>query len=239
MSEDTNGAPLVSVENLVKEYPSGQSMIRVLDGITLDVSPSNYLSIIGPSGVGKTTLLNVIGLLDPPTSGTIRVGDREATRLSDAERSRIRNQTFGFVYQFYHLIPELSALENVLLPGMISSGPISWLGDRREFQDRAQEMLDEVGLADRASHRPGELSGGERQRVAIARALLLQPAVLLCDEPTGNLDRETGQRIQDLIERLRAEHETALVVATHDEDLADRAERKMQISSGKLAPVSG
>lgn len=234
-SDRNSEQPVVlEVRDVVKEFPSGNRTLRVLDGVNIQVREQEFVSIAGPSGVGKTTLLHVLGLIDRPTEGSIRVRDTQTENLGEAMRSQLRNTSFGFVYQFYHLIPELTALENVLVPGMIATSVFRWFFQKSSYHQRAKDLLDEVGLSDRLHHTPSELSGGERQRVAIARALLLQPEVMICDEPTGNLDTKTGQKIFELLKRMREEHRTALIIATHDHQLAAKANRGLAIRDGEL-----
>lgn len=233
---NSTSAPILRTKDLVKEFHTGGQTIRVLDQIDLSIDPHDYLSIRGPSGVGKTTLLHILGLIDNPSGGELFVEERNVLPLSDGERSEIRNQKFGFVFQFYHLISELTALENVLIPTMISDGPFKWIGARSDYRERGRELLQQVGLERRENHHPEQLSGGERQRVAIARALIMEPEVLYCDEPTGNLDRTTGQKVYDLLEKLRSEHQTALILATHDQQLSQRAEEEWIMEDGRLQP---
>lgn len=240
MNDPSKEAPVLRARNIAKSYESGEGTIQVLEDLELNIYDEDYITIMGPSGVGKTTLLNILCLLDVPSEGEIYYDDRDVTGMRDGRRSEIRNRHFGFIYQFYHLIPELTALENVLLPGMIGSSTTRWFlgGDRRLRTERARHLLDRVGLSERESHTPSQLSGGERQRVAIARALLMQPTVLFCDEPTGNLDRETGAKIINLLENVRVDEQTALLIATHDRTLGDRGERKFEMQDGDLLSVS-
>lgn len=229
-------SPILQANNLVKEFQTGGKTIRVLDEINITIHADDYISIQGPSGVGKTTLLHILGLIDTPTDGELLVDGSDVVPLADRKRSEIRNQKFGFVFQFYHLIAELTALENVLMPTMISDSPLNWFGSRKDHQERGRQLLNQVGLSSREDHHPNQLSGGERQRVAIARALIMEPDILFCDEPTGNLDQETGKQVYNLLEKLRADHQTALVLATHDDDLSSRASKRMSIQTGHLQP---
>lgn len=183
---------------------------------------------MGPSGVGKTTLLHVLGLLDEPTSGTIVLDGVNIGVLGEFEKSRIRNQRLGFVFQFFQLLPEFTALENVLMPGLIAGN------DMKVLRAKAEKLMDDVGLTDRAHHRPGELSGGEQQRVAIARALIMDPDVILADEPTGNLDPETGAEIENILRDLNLEMNTSLIVVTHKESLAKVMNRRVNLCAGRL-----
>ncbi|WP_255151318.1 ABC transporter ATP-binding protein [Halorarius halobius] len=217
--------PPLELREVVKEYEGGGETVRALDGVDFRVERGEFVSVIGPSGSGKSTMLNVLGLLDVPTSGEVFVDGRDATALSDRERTQARKEYVGFVFQQFYLIPSLSALENVLLPTRFASDP----GAR----ERATDLLERVGLADRLDHRPDELSGGQKQRVAIARALVNEPAVLLADEPTGNLDRETGTQVLDEFEHIR-ERGVAVVTVTHDPLVGDYADRTVSIVDGRL-----
>jgi len=225
---------MLRVRNLCKDYQMGRRTLRVLQGINLSVEPGAMLSIEGPSGAGKSTLLHLLGLLDTPTEGQVLYGSRDLASLSSREQAYWRNKLFGFVFQFYHLLPDFSALENVALPALAGLGVGHWRAGRRDAFARARELLEMVGLADRAEHRPGQLSGGERQRVAIARALTNSPEVLLCDEPTGNLDSQTGQGVLDLLCRMRQETGTTLVIVTHDPKIAAKAEKTVHIVDGRI-----
>ncbi len=219
----------LQLAGIVRVYRQGDRALRVLDELDLALRPGEIVALVGPSGAGKSTLLQIAGLLDNPDAGFVMLGDRDCARLNDAERSDMRRQEIGFVFQFHHLLPEFSALENVVLPQLIS-------GTRRSLaRQRAQELLALVGLADRATHRPAELSGGEQQRVAIARALSNSPRVLLADEPTGNLDQATGERVADLLIRLAHETGIAALVATHNLALARSMDRIVRMEDGRLA----
>jgi len=227
---------ILRAENLVKDYRIGRLPLRVLHGVTADVHKGEFLSIIGPSGAGKSTLLHLLGMLDTPTEGRVLHNGRDLASLSGRERAHWRNRLFGFVFQFYHLLPDFSARDNVALPAMIGAGASGWRRARREARDRALHMLDLVGLADRAGHRPSQLSGGERQRVAIARALINEPQVLLCDEPTGNLDTDTGESILALLADIRRETACTLVMVTHDDRVAAMGDRTIRLVDGSVAP---
>ena len=219
---------LVAARGLTKVFHHGGRRIEVLRGIDLDISTGEMVSIVGQSGAGKSTFLHILGTLDTPSAGELRFEGRMVAGLGESARANLRNRGIGFVFQFHHLLPEFSALENVMMPALI--GRLS----RDEAERRAQRLLAQVGLAERTSHRPGELSGGEQQRVALARALILQPRLLLADEPTGNLDSHTGAAIHDLLFGLNAEYRTAMVVATHNEELAARMPRRLRMTDGRL-----
>jgi lipoprotein-releasing system ATP-binding protein len=227
--------PVLRAENLVKHYYIGKLRLEVLRGVTMEVRRGELLSIVGPSGAGKSTLLHLLGMLDTPTEGRVLHEDTDLAALSQVESARWRNRLFGFVFQFYHLLPDFTALENVALPALAAAGMRGWQGERAAARRRAAQVLDMVGLADRARHRPAQLSGGERQRVAIARALVNEPEVLFCDEPTGNLDTDTGHRILELLRGLRDKTGCTLVIVTHDERVAALGERVVRLVDGRIA----
>jgi lipoprotein-releasing system ATP-binding protein len=217
---------LVLIENLKKSFQHMGRTLEVLRGIDLNIYPGQILAIVGQSGAGKSTLLHCVGTLDLPTSGRIRLGKEELTTMSNSRLAAVRNRDVGFVFQFHHLLPEFTALENVMIPGMIQGRP------KKEMEKRAAALLDEVGLSHRATHRPGELSGGEQQRVAIARALALDPKLLLADEPTGNLDSATSDAVHDLFFQINREHGTTIIVVTHNPAFAERMPRVVRMRDG-------
>ena len=218
----------LTVENVTKEFPTRREPLTVLRGVSLELAPGENVAIVGPSGSGKSTLLNVIGTLETPTSGRVLLGGEDPANLSEPALARFRNQKVGFVFQDHHLLPQCSVLENVLVP-TIAAGPTS-----REAHQRAVGLLDRVGLTDRIEHRPAELSGGERQRVALARALVNRPAILLADEPTGNLDRTTAAQVAQLLLDLQREEGMMLIVVTHSSELAQRMSRTLELDEGRL-----
>jgi lipoprotein-releasing system ATP-binding protein len=224
----------LSAVALDKAYLKGKHRIPVLRGVDLHVRQGEFVSIIGQSGSGKSTLLHLLGLLDGPDVGEVRLQGKRIDNLSAAGRDRLRNEVFGFVFQSYHLLPELNLIDNVLTPLMIRYNPWSYWLKRSEFRAQAAEIIQRVGLGHRLTHRPSELSGGELQRAAIARALVSGPEVLLADEPTGNLDARTGGEIMDLLGSLNAEENLTIVMVTHDESLAARSQRIVRLSEGRI-----
>jgi putative ABC transport system ATP-binding protein len=219
--------PIIRLVGLSRRYVMGSSVVNALDDIDLEVFANQYLAIMGSSGCGKSTIMNIIGCLDRPTDGEYWLGTEAVSGLSDRALARIRNRDIGFVFQTFNLLPRMTALANVEVP-LIYAGL-----KRRERLQRASEALETVGLADRVGHRPSEMSGGQRQRVAIARALVTQPRILLADEPTGNLDSVTGREIMALFERLHAAGNT-LIVVTHEQEIAEQADRIVKLSDGRI-----
>jgi lipoprotein-releasing system ATP-binding protein len=223
---------LLSVRDLHKSFTEGGSEIRVLQGVSLELSQGERLAVIGESGVGKSTLLHLIGALDRPTSGEILYRDKALPLDDEAALCKFRNREIGFVFQFHYLLPDFSALENVMFPGLIQGL------NRAQAAKRAERLLEMVGLKERMSHRPGKLSGGEQQRVAVARSVILQPKLVLADEPTGSLDLRIGEEVQDLLFRLNEEQDIALIIATHNREFALRIGRQIRLKAGKLEAPS-
>jgi ABC-type lipoprotein export system ATPase subunit len=228
MSDNANNAPLLDARDLHKRYEMGPRSLEVLRGVSLKIARGDFLALRGASGAGKSTLLHLLGGLDAPNKGEIHFNGKDLAALSNAAAAELRNRKIGFIFQAYHLLPELDALENVCLPARVARTAAS------EAEARGRELLARVGLKERMEHRPNELSGGEQQRVAIARALINSPELVLADEPTGNLDSRTGGEIMDLLCALRAEHRTTLVIATHDAEVAGRAPKVAQLTDGRI-----
>jgi lipoprotein-releasing system ATP-binding protein len=222
---------LLRARNLRKSFQDTAAEIAVLDGLDLELEEGERLAIVGESGVGKSTLLHILGTLDRPTSGQVLYRDKDIFTLDEDALSEFRNRDVGFVFQFHYLLPDFNALENVMLPALIQG----W--EQAKAEAAAQRLLERVGLKDRVDHRPGKLSGGEQQRVAVARAVILEPKLILADEPTGDLDARTGEEVQDLLFRLNEEVGIALVVATHNRGFAEKIGRQMELRERRLFPV--
>ncbi len=218
---------MMRLEQVSRDFLVGDQVVHALDHVDLEIQAGEYISVMGPSGSGKSTLLNLLGLLDRPTSGTYWLNDKDVSALADSELAEQRQRNIGFIFQSFHLIPRLSALENVELPLVLAGAAL------KERRARAREVLEAVGLGARLDHRPDQLSGGERQRVAIGRAIVMRPGVLLADEPTGNLDSKSGDEVIDIIEQLNRDG-ISLLVVTHDPDLGDRARRHLKMHDGKI-----
>ncbi|MDZ7747237.1 MAG: ABC transporter ATP-binding protein [Halobacteriales archaeon] len=218
---------VIEGHDVVKEYRTGEQVVRALKGIDFGIASSESVAVVGPSGSGKSTLLNLLGLLDVPTSGSVTLYGEETATFTQAERTRKRKEVIGFVFQSYFLLPTLTARENVEMPRLLDRTP-------KRTRERATELLERVGLGDRLDHYPDELSGGQKQRVAVARALINNPAILLADEPTGNLDRKTGDQILGLFDELRETEDVAVVTVTHDDYVADAADRIVRLIDGTL-----
>ena len=220
---------IISCDNLTKRFKEGKLDVEVLKGISLDISAGEKIAIVGSSGSGKSTLLHILGGLDLPTEGTVQVMGKNIADLSDKERGDLRNQSLGFIYQFHHLLPEFTALENVAMPLLIRGL------STQEASSKANEILAKVGMSERVSHKPAQLSGGERQRAAIARALVTNPNAVLADEPTGNLDHKTALQIFDLMQNLNQQMQTAFVIVTHDMHLAEKMDKIYSLVDGRLS----
>ena len=230
---------LLAARGIVRSFRIGAQKLEVLHGVDLELRRGELLALMGSSGAGKSTLLHILGLLDPPTAGEVILEGESAWQRPVEERARLRNEKIGFVFQFYHLLPELSALENVLLPAMIAESALEYRSRRREHEERARAMLERFGLADRLKHRPPQLSGGERQRVAIARALFLDPPILIADEPTGNLDSATGEKVLELLLAEQEKRGLSMLLVTHDERIARRCKRVVAMRDGRIESDSG
>jgi lipoprotein-releasing system ATP-binding protein len=227
-------ASLLAVRGLQKRYRSGDKLLEVLRGVDFDLAPGEFVSVIGQSGSGKSTLLHLMGLLDGADAGSVHLTGRRVDDLPGRERDRLRNTDIGMVFQAYHLLPELTALENVLAPLMVRHGIWAWFRERAEARRRATDLLSRFGLGERLHHKPRQLSGGEMQRVAIARALVGGPRLLLADEPTGNLDAESGAGILDVLAALNRAEGLSIVLVTHDASIARRADRIVRLASGRV-----
>jgi lipoprotein-releasing system ATP-binding protein len=232
MTIDERRRDILVCQNLSKAYRDFGEGVRVLNGIDLTIRKGEQLSIIGASGSGKSTLLHLLGGLDRPSTGTVLMDGKNVNRLSATEAGRLRNKTLGFVYQFHHLLPEFTAMENVAMPLLVGGAPL------REAKQQAEDLLEKIGLKDRMQHKPSELSGGERQRIAIARALVGRPACILADEPTGNLDNRNAAQVFDLFLELNQEMGLAFIVVTHDHNIAKRISRVVELRDGTIHAVS-
>lgn len=235
---------ILSAHNLHKVYMNGSKEVRAVNGMSLEIKRGRSTAVVGPSGAGKSTLLHILGGLDRPTSGKVTMGKVDVYKLSDKDRSHIRNTRVGFVFQFYHLLPEFTALENVMLPAMMkcqsvpagtnTRGGTGKVSKCQSVREKAGDILKLVGLQNRANHRPGELSGGESQRVAIARALINDPEVLLCDEPTGNLDSKNSESIYELLFDLKSKSGMSMVIVTHDDKISQRTDDTIRMVDGNV-----
>ena len=227
---------MLTAENLSKSYRRAADAVKVLDRLDLTVAGGEFLSVVGASGSGKSTLLHLLGTLDAPDAGVIRLDGRRIDDARPAERERLRNTTFGFIFQFYHLLPELSTLDNILMPAYIAESTRGWFSTRKAWAKRAEMMCDRVGLSHRRTHKPRELSGGEMQRAAVARALIARPRVLLADEPTGNLDTATGADIVRLLRGLNRDDGVTIVMVTHNLEIAAATDRVVRMAHGRVVP---
>jgi lipoprotein-releasing system ATP-binding protein len=227
-----DGKPILAARNVFKSYRKGKLEVPVLRGVDFSIRPGEFTAVIGQSGSGKSTLLHLLGTLDAPDKGEIHFEGRRIDNLPSGQRDTLRNQQLGMIFQFYHLLPELSTLENVLSPLMIANGVFSYWRNKRQFVERAKKLIDMVGLSHRLTHKPRELSGGEMQRAAIARALIAEPKLLLADEPTGNLDQKTGCEILEILKRLNREQNLTIVMVTHDQSIAAQADSIVSLVGG-------
>ncbi len=238
MGNDRSGEsehPFLEVRGLIKRFVLGEKILQVLNGVDIAVTPGEVLMIVGRSGAGKSTLLHLMGLLDTPTAGQILLDGVDVGRLHSGQKAALRNREFGFVFQFYHLLSELTALENVTLPRMIGRGALSWFANKRTTRERAAALLERVGLADRMTHRPSQLSGGERQRVAIARALIGSPRLVFCDEPTGNLDEYNSAQVMEVLSQINESEGQTFVIVTHDREASrNHGDREIEVIDGKI-----
>jgi len=225
---------MLIAQNLHKTYRRGPNAVQVLNGLDLTVDSGEFLSVVGASGSGKSTMMHLLGTLDSPDEGTVTFEGRRIDILPAAERERLRNQTFGFIFQFYHLLPELSTIEYVLMPMMVGRSVWTWMREKKIWWKRAEELLDRVGLSHRRKHKPRELSGGEMQRAAVARALIANPRVLFADEPTGNLDAEAGLRVVELLRDLNRSEGVTIIMVTHNLDIVGITDRVVRMTAGRV-----
>jgi lipoprotein-releasing system ATP-binding protein len=233
-TQSSTNAAILRASGLKKSFRMGDSSVLVLKQVDLTIRTGEFLAIEGRSGSGKSTLLHILGALDDADAGTVEYDGRDIASLSSHARSELRNSQFGFVFQFYHLLPELNVLENTMLAAMVNHTWLRFRSNKAEIRKRAIEVLEQLGMEHRLKHRPAQLSGGERQRVAIGRALMNAPRVVLADEPTGNLDAETGQQIMAVLEKLHREQQQTIVMVTHDRSIAHRADRILVLREGRL-----
>ncbi len=224
----------ISAVDLYKSYQTGSTEVPVLRGVNVSVHEGEFAAIVGSSGSGKSTLLHLLGTLDKPDRGDIWIGQKNVNTMRRLQRDRLRNREIGLIFQFYHLLPELTALENVMLPHMIGGGLTGYWRNRRNYRRRAEELLERVGLEHRMHHRPGQMSGGEMQRAAIARSLVARPGLLLADEPTGNLDRKNSDEVMQTLMTLRDEESLTIIMVTHDDEIATRADRVIRLVEGRV-----
>ena len=236
--ENSKAKPILRATNVVKSYRKAQLEVPVLKGVDFQVPRGKMTAIVGQSGSGKSTLLHLLATLDEPDSGKIFFGDRRIDNLSRHEKDRFRNEEIGIIFQFYHLLPELSTVENVLVPKMISENVFRYWRNKKRYFEKAAHLLELVGLGHRMTHKPRELSGGEMQRVAIARSLISSPKLLLADEPTGNLDQENGHEIMTLLKKLNEDEDLTIVMVTHDTEVAEDADHLIRLESGKVAKMA-
>ena len=224
----------ISAIGLEKSYRKGNHRVPVLNGIDLNIHDGEFVAIVGQSGSGKSTLLHLLGTLDAPDEGEIWFGDQRVDQMTNKSRDKLRNKSLGMIFQFFHLLPELSTLENVTIPRMIEQSMFGYWRNKRQYSERAKSLLEQLGLGHRLTHKPSQLSGGEMQRVAIARALIAKPNLLLADEPTGNLDAKNGDEIMDAILKLKREENLTIVMVTHDDRIAEKADRTVRLVEGKV-----
>lgn len=228
---------MISVQSLRKSYRRNAEVVEVLKGVDLVIEQGEFLSVVGASGSGKSTMMHVMGTLDQPDSGMVMLGHRRIDNISRKEQNKLRNSMFGFIFQFYHLLPELTTLQNVMMPAMVGSSVWGWRSRKQQAIHNATEMLERVGLGHRLHHTPRELSGGEMQRTAIARALVAKPKILFADEPTGNLDTDSGREIVDLLRNINREQGVTIMMVTHNLELVRQTDRVVRMTSGRLSDL--